>query len=149
MKWLRVTCCVVAIFLAGCATLSERDRLVLEQHRVSDAVYDKMVHREPLDVPDIIELSKRNVPTPFILRYIRSSSAIYRLNSSEVTRMRRAGVNAQIVDYMLETPRLEWARYGPYWDPWGPYYYPYDPWYYGYGPYIGVRPFYHHWHHWH
>jgi hypothetical protein len=139
---------ITAVFLAGCAALSDNEKMMLSQRGVSQSLVDRMSHREPLDLDDVILLSRRNVPSSFVVRYIRSTSAVYQLNSSDVTRLRKAGVDRRVVDYMLATPRLAWEPYGVYHGPWyGPY--PYAPWWGApwpyYGPYYGP---YYHWRHW-
>ena len=108
---------LAALFLAGCATLSEPERDVLRQHRISPPLFSKMDHREQVSLPDIMELSEKRVPAPFILRYLRSTYAVYRLKSDDVIVLRQAGVNRQVIDYLLTTPTLFAPQY-------------YDPWWY-------------------
>jgi hypothetical protein len=110
--------------LAGCETLDQRDQSLLLQHHVSTPVYNRMLHNEQLTLPDITELSKRGLPEPFILNYLRSTYAVYTLNSSDVTRLAHDGVSKAIIDYLLSTPTL-----------YGPQRYPYDYPGFGLGPY--------------
>jgi len=127
----------------GCETLDPRDHALLEQHHVSGAVVDKMLHNERLELADITELSKRRVPDPFILNYLRSTYATYQLTSSDVSDLAKSGVSRPVIDYLMATP----AMYGP---PQYPYEYPGYP--YGFYPYdypptvVVVNPhYYHHW----
>jgi hypothetical protein len=64
-----------ALVLAGCATLNDRDRFVLQQHGVAGSVYAKMLHHEPLSLDDIIYLSQRSIPGPYIVHYLRPTYA--------------------------------------------------------------------------
>ena len=116
----------VAFALAGCETLSQRDQSLLAQHHVPAPVVDKMLHNGQLALPDITELSRRGLPDRFILNYLKSTYAVYTLNSSDVTQLIHDGVSRPVVDYLLSTPAL----YGPQRYP-----YPYDYPGFGYGPY--------------
>lgn len=150
MKRLFCVLAIIATVLSGCATLDRADLSMLEQHHVSPTVYDKMAHDERLDLPDIIELSKRKVPDSFTLRYLRSTYAVYQLDSEDVLHLRRAGVSREIIDYLLSTPSKYGVRSYPYpypGYPYDPYYYPY-PYYYDYPPVIIERPYRHHWRGW-
>ena len=140
----------------GCATLSQSDAYLLREHHVNPSLYERMSHKDFLSISDIIELSQRQVPPSFIIHYLGSIGAAYHLSSSEVVRLRKAGVNKDVVDYMLSTE----AAYGP--RPYGyygsPYYAPY-PYYggypYGYPTVIVGGGYYHggyyggYGHHWH
>jgi hypothetical protein len=133
MKRLLLLPALLALVLAGCETLNQADREMLYRHHVSEVVSDKMVHGEPLAVADFIELSKRGVPDGFVIRYLRSTYAVYNLTTAQVLRLRRGGVSDDVIDYLLQTPRMFGPRYYPY-DPYfgiGPYY----PYYYPYGFY--------------
>lgn len=145
MKWLSLLPVCLLLMLGGCASLDPGDRAILAQHHVSPAVVDKMQHNEELSQGDVVELSKRGLPDPFIIRYMKSTYAVYQLTSSDVAYLVRAGVSRGVVDYMLATP----SYYGP---PRGPYWYdtyPYGPYpLYDYPPVIVTRPYYHPWRHW-
>jgi len=143
MKWLRFLPILLVLGLGGCETLDTGDRSILRQHQVSDAVYDKMLHNERLELPDITELSRKGLPDPFILRYLRSTYATYQLTTADVSRLTRAGVSRGVIDYLLATPSM----YGPQPYPYGPAAYAYGPYpYYDYPPVILVNPRpYHRW----
>ena len=119
---------LAALAFAGCATLSTADRTLLEQHRVSPPLVERMVHKESLDLPAVTELAKKKVPSDFTLRYLRSTVQPYRLNSQDVVQLKQAGVSAEVIDYMLSTPAMYSPRYV-------------DPWYYhdAYFPYYSPR----------
>jgi hypothetical protein len=130
----------ILAFLTGCATLSTTDRQLLAQHRVPPPLYNRMTHREPLTVPDIIELSQRQVPPQFILRYLDETDTSLRLSRADVTRMRKAGVSSKVIDYILDTaPPVVSGRYSD--DYYGPYPY-YRRSYYAPSPYYAPYPYY-------
>ena len=132
-KILPIIAAICALALGACA-LDHRDRSFLQQHGVGGPLYEKMLHGEPLELADIIELSQRGLPPPFILHYLHDTYYVYHLKPEDVQEMRRAGVAREIVDYLLATPGLYAPRIGPY--PYGPY----DYGYYGYG-YYGPPPY--------
>jgi len=124
--------CAFVFALSGCATLNHDDRVILGQHNVSPALYDKMAHDEPLAVPDVIELSRKGLPVPFIIHYLRSTEASHPLTVDDVSRLKQAGVSPDVINYLLATPSI----YGPPRYPYPPPF-PYDPYYYSdtFGPY--------------
>jgi hypothetical protein len=139
VKTFRLLLAICALSLGACATLYHRDREFLQQHGVSGPLYEKMLHQEPLTVPEIIELSQHSVPPPFIIHYLQNSYFVYRLNTDDVLHLRKAGVAHEVIDYLLATPTM--------YSPQGPAgWYPYDPVLYGYpfapGYYYGPRYYY-------
>lgn len=105
----------LAFALAGCVTLSEADQSLLRKHRVSNDLYARMLRHERLTLADVMELSEKRVNPEFILRYLRSSAAVYRLSSDDVVLLRRAGVKGAVIDYMLKTPSLFAPVVDPLW----------------------------------
>jgi len=133
------------VALSGCATLKPDERALLLEHNVSPETFDRMRYNEPLTVPDIIELSKRGVPVPFIIHYLRRTETSYPLSPSDITELKNAGVSPDVVNYLLATPSIYSPQRYPY-----PYYpppYSYGPYYYDYPPVIVSGP-YDRWHHW-
>ena len=53
--------------------LSEKDRLELLNHQVPSSLYEKMVLREPLSIENVAALSKCQVSTEFVIRYLDTS----------------------------------------------------------------------------
>lgn len=105
-----------AFVLTGCATLGQADRDVLARHRVSPELYSRMLHRDVLTLTELIELAEKKVPVSFVLRYLRSTVAVYRLRSDDVVVLRRAGVSTQVIDYLMATPTLYPQQLGdPFW----------------------------------
>jgi hypothetical protein len=134
MKLSRSLVFLLPLFLAACAPGPQEraDYDAVERSGVSPAIYDKMLHGDDLSIHDIEVLSRARVNSGIILRYIRDHGTVYYLNSTDIKEMQSAGVDASIVDYMLQTARGGWWGQGPY-----PYYsgWGYGPWWYG--PYGG------------
>jgi hypothetical protein len=135
MKPFRYLVFLLPLLLAACdlSPQQKADYAAVQGSGVSPAIYDKMVHDDDLGLHDIEALSRAHVNPAVILRYIRDHDTVYYLNSSDIKQLQAAGVDASIVDYMLQTARGGWWGEGPY-----PY--PYAGWGYGpwwYGPYFG------------
>jgi len=133
-----ITGSLALVLFSGCAAIDRQERNTLITHNVSPVVYDRMLHGEVLTLSDIIELSRRQVPSPLIIRYLASTRAIYTLDKQALARLNEARVSKDVVNYLLETPTIYAPRYyaRPYYYDGGPWY-PYDG-YYPYRPYPAV-----------
>ena len=107
----------LAALLAGCASLSEKDRLTLRDHRVPAPLYEKMARREALTLAEIADLSARKVSPAFIVRYVDESLAEYLLTTEEILQLRRDGVSNEVIDFLISTPQrnAQLPGYSPYW----------------------------------
>jgi hypothetical protein len=118
--------------LAACGPSEQQkaDYAAVQRAGVNPAIYDKMVHGDPLSVGDICSLSRAGVSDGVITRYIRDQGTVYALNSGDYDRLKHAGVSNSVIDFMAQTsyPGYPYGPYGPY----GPY-----PYGYPYGPYWG------------
>ncbi|HEV3272098.1 MAG TPA: hypothetical protein VGZ93_07950 [Candidatus Methylacidiphilales bacterium] len=125
---------VVPILLTACAPSAqqEADYAVVRSSPVSPAIYDKMVHGDPLSVSDIAALGQAHVNDGIIIRYIRDHGTIYYLAPPDIDYLQKSGVSQSVIDYMVQT-----APPGP---PGGPYPVPVV----GVGVIFGPS-----WHHWH
>jgi hypothetical protein len=126
-----------ALTLAGCVTLDKSELAELRRHGISESLYQHMAARDDLSIPDIVELSKRRVPDGLIIHYLEMTHAVYMLRTADVLGLKKDGVSHDVIDYLLQTPQMYAARYGP------PFY---DPSYYGYQPYFIVGHFHGHHH---
>lgn len=146
MKPSRLLLFVLPLLLAACGLSPQEkaDYAQVERSGVSPAIYDKMVHGDDLSISDIEVLTRADVSSGVILRYLRDHGTVYYLSSADVTGLRKAGVDPSVVDYMLQTARGGYWGAGPY--PYFGYGYGYDPfWYPGfYGG--GFGGFYYHGH---
>jgi len=108
-----------ALWAAGCATFGER--------------------RPPLvSVPQIIAMSRAGVPAAEIIRQIRASGTVYRLQASQLADLEKQGVPPAVIDCMQQTfleavqrdaAYNEWSRwqlYGDFWYGGAPFGWPYD-----------------------
>ncbi|MCE0497688.1 MAG: hypothetical protein LV481_07060 [Methylacidiphilales bacterium] len=137
MKPFRLLILALPLFLAACGPTAQQqaDYARVERAGVSPAIYDKMVHGDPLSISDIESLSRAHVNSGIILRYLRDHGTVYYLSAADVKQMEKAGVDPSIVDYMLQTAQGGWWGPGPY-----PYYGAYDPYWGGpffYGGFYG------------
>ena len=85
-----------------------------------------MMHHEPLTVDDIIELSRKGIPGPFIVHYLRPTYAVYNLSPGDVARLRQAAVPEGVIRYLAATPGMFSPNSVPLWsrsypDPNDPY----------------------------
>ena len=94
-----------ALAVCSCATLPHRDRSLLLSHGVGASLYEKMLHEEPITLPEIVDLSRHRLPAPFVIDYLASTYYVYNLNSDDVLQLKRAGVAREVIDYLLSTPR--------------------------------------------
>ena len=150
MKLFRLLVILLPLALTACGLSDQQkaDYDSVQRAGVSSAIYDKMVHGDPLSLYDIKSLSRSGVSDAVIIRYIRDRGTVYTLSSDDVSSLRKAGVSQSVVDYMLQTARNYGPYpypYSPYWgDPyWGPYGGPY--WGPPFGVYFGGG-YHHHWH---
>jgi hypothetical protein len=109
--------------LAGCGLSDQQkaDYASVERSGVSSAIYDKMVHDDPLSVNDIIALSQAHVSDGVIVRYIRDHGTVYYLSPPDIDHLHQAGVSPSLIDYMAQSGYPGPYPYGP--GP-GPYFYP-------------------------
>jgi hypothetical protein len=121
MKILPMIAVGCALALGACATLDRRDRSFLQQHAIGGPLYERMLHQEPLELADIIELSHRGLPPPFVIHYLQGTYFVYNLKTEDVLELRRAGVPREVIDYLLATPGLYAPASVPLWYPYGPY----------------------------
>ncbi|HUB67401.1 MAG TPA: hypothetical protein VL981_07960 [Candidatus Methylacidiphilales bacterium] len=141
MKTGRQLLCVatVPLLLAACAPSAqqEADYVAVEHSGVSPAIYDKMVHGDPLSISDIVSLSQARVNDGIMIRYIRDHQTIYYLSPPDFDYLKKEGVSQSVIDYMAQT-----APPGP--PPGGPGPYPVPVPVVGVGVVFG--PYWHHWH---
>ena len=128
---------LLPLLLAACAPTEQQqsDYAAVEHSPVSPAIYDKMMHGDPLSISDIAALGHARVNEGVIIRYIRDHGTIYYLAPPDIDYLKKSGVSQSVIDYMVQT--------APPIPPGGPYPVP------G-GPDIGIGvifgPGWHHWH---
>jgi len=124
MKFRLALIFAAACALAGCGLSDQQkaDYASVQRAGVSPAIYDKMVHDDPLSVGDIISLSEARVSDGVIIRYIRDHGTIYVLTGADFDRLHKAGVSESVADYLAQTGNPGPYGPGPYGP--GPYFYP-------------------------
>jgi len=66
--------------------------------------YHQLLHPlPPVTYDEVILLTREKVAPELIIKKIKDSYTVFRLNSDEVTDLRKQGVDARVVDYMMET----------------------------------------------
>jgi hypothetical protein len=101
----------------------------------------------PVTVPEIVKMSKEGVPPQKIIKKMRKSHTVYRLDADQLSKLEQQGVSADVVNYMQKTylravrhnQKLEdWSYWWPGWDGYwygGPAFgWPYDYWDWYWGP---------------
>ena len=110
------TCLLTA---CGLSDRQKADYSSVQRSGVSSAIYDKMVHDDPLSINDVISLSQAHVSDGIIVRYIRDHGTVYALNGQDFDQLHQAGVSPSVVDYMARSGSPGPYPYGP-----GPVIYP-------------------------
>jgi hypothetical protein len=111
-----VTCTLSA---CGLSDQQKADYSAVQRSGVSSAIYDKMVHDDPLSINDVISLSQAHVSDGVIVRYLRDHGAVYALNAQDYDQLHQAGVSPSVVDFMARSGYPGPYPYGP-----GPVIYP-------------------------
>jgi len=107
---------------------------------VACATFDQALEmRPPVTFEEVIRLTHEKVPAEMIIRKIRDSGTVFRLNSDEVAELKQQGVDSEVIDYMMNTyveqvrrdqAMEDWNRWWYYgdhyywWPNWDTYYYP-------------------------
>ena len=126
----------------------EEARQEIENSGIPPVLKKKMLDGEVLTVQDIGDLGRYKISEATILKYLRSTPAVYILNTDDINRLQQAGVTSAVTDYMLATVKdrpvrvvHRYYRHYGYYDPWWDY-----PRFYHYNYY---PRYYHHHHHGH
>lgn len=105
--------------LTGCATAVRKTNTATAAQFGADViVLDKLERGARLSLMDLEELGRRGVPEDVMLAHLRRSNDAYRLTTSEVLRLREAGVTDRVIDHLLASPeRVAWRarRRAPVW----------------------------------
>jgi len=132
------------LLLTGCATFTDAELGVIQRSGVSPRLITKMEDGRVLTPEDLIELTRRRVPDPYLLRQIDDVGVDYVLSAADFKKLQQARVSPAVVDALVmasaefasryAAPRYELYAGDPLLDP-----YPY-PYYDGYyGPYHRSR----------
>ena len=104
----------IGLLSSGCATTARRNTaLVAAQYGTDVFVLDKLERGIRLSFADLEELGRRGVPDNVILAHLNRRDDAYRLTTTEVVRLREAGVGDGVIDYLLASrERRIYPAYG-------------------------------------
>lgn len=107
MHFLRVLFAMAACAaLAACATTSKPSGpptamfAQLRAKGISNATYTKIVNHRVLSYADIHGLLDKDVPSPVILTYLRSTHAPYKLTNAQLEELDDEGASADLINYL-------------------------------------------------
>ena len=99
---LLVLAAAIGVMSSGCTTAARRNTaLVAAQYGTDVFVLDKLQRGARLNLADLEELGRRGVPENVILAHLNRRDDAYRLTTTEVVRLREAGVSDGVIDYLL------------------------------------------------
>lgn len=107
MQILRALFVVAALAsLSACATTSKPSGpptamfAQLRAKGISNATYAKIVNHRVLTYADIEGLLDKDVPSPVILTYIKSTHAPYKLTNAQLEELDDEGASADLINYL-------------------------------------------------
>jgi len=96
----------------------------VENSGVSPALVERMVQGQILTLAEIEQLAQHKVSDTNLVKYLRSTGAIYTLSTRQIDELRAAPVSNEVLDYLLATPTLRRRTlYYPL-----SFHHPYSPW---------------------
>src|ERR1700677_1252896 len=83
------------LMLTACGPTTQQrvDYDAVQKSGVSPAIYDKMLHDDPLSISDIADLGHARVNDGVIIRYVRDHGTIYYLGPADTDYLAKAGVS--------------------------------------------------------
>lgn len=97
----------------GCVTFKEEELQTIRGCRVSPAVYRKLVEREVVTPPDLVELWQKRVPPPLIEKQLDKVGVDYAVRKSDVALLERAGVGTGVIESLRAASDRYVSRYAP------------------------------------
>lgn len=86
--------------LGNCAALPPDALSAFRQPGVPTPLYAKVVHGDPLNLVNLITLSRAEVSRGAIIDYLYSFGRHFNLTAADISELRREGVGADLIDYM-------------------------------------------------
>lgn len=68
---------------------------------------------QPLGLADVKALAKAGVSDEVIISQVRNSGTIYRLSTAEIIDLKDAGVSEKVIDFMINTPNVNYSATPP------------------------------------
>ena len=100
-----------AAALSGCATFDESELATIQRSGVSPRIVSKMEAGRVLTPEDVVELTRRRVPSSYILRQLEDVDVDYVLNPTDYQRLQKARVAPEVLDALLAASDDFAARY--------------------------------------
>jgi len=97
----------------GCVTFQEEELAVLRDCRVSPDVYRKLVTRQVVTPPDLVELWQQRVPAPLIVKQLDRVGVDYALRQADVAMLDHAGVSHAVLEALRAAADRYVSRYAP------------------------------------
>jgi len=92
----------IGVLSSGCVTAARRNTaLAAAQYGTETVVLDKLERGAPLTFADLEELGRRGVPDNVILAHLNRRDDAYRLTTTQVDRLREAGISDGVINYLL------------------------------------------------
>jgi hypothetical protein len=88
----------LAAVFAGCSTFNQAELMQIQSRGVRPELVTRLQHNRPLTPPEVITLSRRGVPDPWILRYLHANGVDILVTPADMRAMRRAGVSVPVCD---------------------------------------------------
>lgn len=100
-----------AAALSGCATFDQSELATIQRSGVSPRIVSKMEAGRVLTPEDVIELTRRRVPSSYILRQIEDAGVDYVLSPEDYQQLQKARVAPEVLDALLAASDDFAARY--------------------------------------
>lgn len=150
--------------LTGCSTFNDNELGIIRGTGVTPRVYEKMQRGREISPEDVIEMTRKHVPSRYIVRQVEDIGLDYVLSPEDVKKMEKARVSRDVIDTMIAASDEFGSQYASprrssvtFYSGYDPYFY--DDYYYGPGygyyrrPYpvygtvgVAVVPRHRHWH---
>jgi hypothetical protein len=104
---------ILSALTSGCVTFKEGELDTIRACRVSPAVYRKLVDREVVTPPDIVELWQKRVPPGLIVKQLDKVGVDYALRQADVAMLDRAGVSPGVLEALSAASDRYVSRYAP------------------------------------
>jgi hypothetical protein len=102
-----------ALACGGCVTFKEHELETIRACRVSAPVYRKLVERQVVTPPEVVELWQKRVPPLLIEKQFDRVGVDYALRQGDVSLMRAGGVSDSVIEAVRAASDRYLTRYAP------------------------------------
>lgn len=78
----------------------------IQKSGIAPELLQKMLQGQLIALPEIEQLAQKGVSETNIIKYLRSTGAVYFLTSRQVSDLQQAKMGEGVIDYLLRTPSL-------------------------------------------